>query len=307
MYSPATSQMQVARGGDGELLYRHVFYREGQDERQLLVLDTEFQRVPVAGGDRAEALGRAARQLRTSAFQREVQLGRQNLLTRRLNERIAAALKTATGEDHPADPNAWWQWWNDENEVFVEGEKTLQTSYRSERVAVVDRPVTGGGASGGSTGGGQRRGDCLAAGTPVWTATGPKAIEQIEVGDLVLSQDPDSGELAYKPVLQTTVRPRGPLVRVTIGDEQFETSGGHLFWVSGEGWVKSRELEPGMDLHTPRGTRVVRDCQSGSEQETYNLVVADFATYFVGPDKLLSHDNTVREPTERVVPGLVAK
>lgn len=302
MYSPVSSQVRVARGDDGQLVYRHAFYREGQDERQLLVLDTEFHRVPRGGGDRRDSLRRAVGQLSTSAFQREVQVGRQNLLTHRLNERIAEALKTATGEDRPAEPNEWWQWWNDENEVFVEGEKTLQTSYRSEQLAVVDRPVTEG-----FSGGGQTRGDCFAAGTPVWTATGLKAIERIEVGDLVLSQDPESGELAYKPVLDTTVRPRGPLVRVTIGEEQFETSGGHLFWVSGEGWVKSRELEPGMEIHTPGGTRIVRDRQSGSEQETYNLVVADFSTYFVGPDKLLSHDNTIRRPTERVVPGLVTK
>ena len=37
----------------------------------------------------------------------------------------------------------------------------------------------------------------------------------------------------------------------------------------------------------------------------YNLVVADFHTYFVGHSKILSHDNTVRDATDAVVPGLV--
>jgi hypothetical protein len=37
----------------------------------------------------------------------------------------------------------------------------------------------------------------------------------------------------------------------------------------------------------------------------YNLVVADFHTYFVGQTKLLSHDVTPREPTLARVPGLI--
>ena len=38
-------------------------------------------------------------------------------------------------------------------------------------------------------------------------------------------------------------------------------------------------------------------------QPAYNLVVADFHSYFVGEAKILSHDNTVREPTDQAVPG----
>ena len=59
-------------------------------------------------------------------------------------------------------------------------------------------------------------GDCLLAGTPVWTASGPARVEEIQVGDLVLSQHPGTGELAYKPVLKTTVRPPGPLVEMSV-------------------------------------------------------------------------------------------
>ena len=41
--------------------------------------------------------------------------------------------------------------------------------------------------------------------------------------------------------------------------------------------------------------------------ETYNLVIADFNTYFVGESGILVHDNTARRPTQAVVPGLTAK
>jgi hypothetical protein len=107
-------------------------------------------------------------------------------------------------------------------------------------------------------------------------------------------------------VLRTTVRPTSPLVKIQAGKESFETSGGHLFWVSGEGWKRSRQLETGMVLHTASGPVRVTYVGEGANAPTYNLVVADFNTYFVGKQKLLSHDNTVRQPTSTVVPGLKA-
>lgn len=44
---------------------------------------------------------------------------------------------------------------------------------------------------------------CFAAGTLVHTSNGLVPIEQIKVGDLVLSQPEDGGELSYKPVTRT--------------------------------------------------------------------------------------------------------
>ncbi len=42
-------------------------------------------------------------------------------------------------------------------------------------------------------------------------------------------------------------------------------------------------------------------------QAAYNLVVADFHTYFIGEAKILVHDNTIHQPTDVVVPGLAAR
>ena len=55
-----------------------------------------------------------------------------------------------------------------------------------------------------------------------------------------------------------------------------------------------------------RRARVVHlsSVELAPEEETYNLVVADFHTYFVGYRKVLSHDNSMRMPTRAVVPGL---
>ena len=41
--------------------------------------------------------------------------------------------------------------------------------------------------------------------------------------------------------------------------------------------------------------------------ESYNLIVADFNSYFVGDQGILVHDNTPRAPTAALLPGLVKR
>lgn len=77
-----------------------------------------------------------------------------------------------------------------------------------------------------------------------------------------------------------------------------------MFWVAGEGWVKARDLKAGMFLHTLKGNVCIDNVGSSEVQVTYNLVVADFHSYFAGDEKTLTHDNTIRQPTNMIVPGL---
>ena len=129
----------------------------------------------------------------------------------------------------------------------------------------------------------------------------------MKIGDLCLSRDIETGELAYKPVLLTTVREKRLLTELAIGDDKIQATGGHLFWVSGTGWVRAKELRPSQVLHTATAPANILAVQPGIMAKTYNLVVADFHTYFVGERKLLSHDNTPRRPTRMIVPGLAAQ
>ncbi len=313
MYTPVQTRMELYAGPGGRMCYRHSFFREGQSEKQLMVMETAYKRIARVDGDRRDAEERALTDIQRSALNAEQAALQENLRTQEFNTRIADALATATGEKLPASPEAWWQWWNEYNEVFVEGQKQIRTLEQTREVKIVDRvspdAIT---ASGGGQGNSQRglQGrraypmDCLAAGTLIWTANGLMAVDKIQVGDMVLSKDAESGELAYKPVLRTTVRPKSILVKLLAGTQAIETSGGHPFWVSGEGWTKARELEPGMELHTVAGSTQISKIERSREEQTYNLIVADFNTYFIGEAKILSHDNTIRETTEIVVPGL---
>ncbi|MEO8495829.1 MAG: polymorphic toxin-type HINT domain-containing protein [Planctomycetota bacterium] len=307
MYTPVESRTSIVPA-NGRLVYQHAFAREAQDQRQVLVLNSVYRRRAVPGGDASDSFSRALADSFATATRLQQTAEQQNAWTRAVNERIARVLNLATQQNLAATPQAWWQWWNQQNDVVLQGAKPTREQQLARQVTVQDRapPQFASAGSQGVTSPRQQRGECFAAGTPVWTASGMMPIESIRVGDVVLSQNIDSGELAYRPVLRTTIRPVERLVKIRVGNESFETSGGHLFWVSGQGWSKARELESGHSLHAIEGAVPVLAVESGTEAQTYNLVVADFNTYVVGTGKILSHDVTDRRPTRTVVPGFQA-
>jgi hypothetical protein len=130
-------------------------------------------------------------------------------------------------------------------------------------------------------------------------------VESIQPGDRVLAQDQNTGELSYKVVLRTTLRPATRLVRLTLGGEQIVATQGHPFWVNGHGWKMAKELAAGDYLHGLGGATRIDRVEPAGEDRAHNLVVDDFSTYFVGKTGVLVHDNEFRKPTRAIVPGLV--
>ena len=85
------------------------------------------------------------------------------------------------------------------------------------------------GAIGGAVTGGTNSQHCFVAGTLVCTIDGEVPIEDIEVGDYVLAENPDTGEVDYKPVLETYEHDIYDVVYLTIDGEEFTTTEGHPF------------------------------------------------------------------------------
>lgn len=211
-----------------------------------------------------------------------------------LKNRALHVLGQCSGEDYGDRPSAWWDWWDRTNEMMRVGEKSSAARYREDRSQMVYRTevqVT--------------RYSCLVAGTLVQTATGLRPIESIRVGDLVVSQNIETGELSLKPVLNTTLRPPAKTIRFETEQGAIQATLGHYWWVGGKGWVRTKELEVGMNLHHAKGTSKITKISSVDEEvETYNLAVGDNHTYLVGPEGVLSNDATELRPTLQVVPGL---
>ncbi|WP_010586187.1 polymorphic toxin-type HINT domain-containing protein [Schlesneria paludicola] len=208
-----------------------------------------------------------------------------------LNERVGKVLSACTDESMTSDPKEWWKWWALYSDVSHPREKYVEIVDERPNIPSFSRVSV--------------QLSCLVAGTPVWTERGLVAIEQIRAGDRVLSKDVVSGELSYKPVLFTTVREPTRVQQFTVDADTIVASLGHHFWVSGGGWTKMRDLAAKMPMHTVSGMQRISSVEDhGRVEAVYNLVVADFHTYFVGKAMVLSHDVLFPTLTNVKVPGL---
>jgi hypothetical protein len=187
--------------------------------------------------------------------------------------------------------NYWWTWWDKYNEKDIPYRKPIEMAQYSNSTVYSQRYEV--------------NPSCFSAGTEVLTAIGPVAIERLQIGDRVLAQDVDSGDLEYKPVLGTTVRPPVEMVLMTTSNGDLRTTRGHPFWIVGRGWRMAKELQVGDHIHCLDGSATVTAAHAEPPEKAYNLIVADFGTYFVGDGKILVHDNTVRLPTPAMLPGFV--
>lgn len=216
--------------------------------------------------------------------------------------RVMRMLQTVTDEDHE-ETEEWFNWWRKQNDLVIQGGKLqLNDEYDdgiwytdNRRVQRVDRVVA-------------QSGSCFVAGTIVETEHGPRPIEEIMIGDLVLSQDHLTGELTFKPVLETTVRKSASTVVVKTSQGNLHCSIGHPFWISGLGWRMAKELEPGMPLYTLHGESIdITEIIPEKKQTVHNLVVADFSSYFAGEKKFYTHDVTPRLAHDMALPGIRKK
>jgi hypothetical protein len=300
--TPATGEYRMSYDRSrGILFYSYVLAAEMENQFQVAALNAASQVVIVRAADlgtprgalRDSQLQRATDDsLRAAAdvlYPRERQREAMNDRIDELNGHIIAVLSEVTELEPTPDPRKWWQWWYDYTDAPPAGTKSVVVVSETEAIAPTLIPFTH---------------SCFAAGTPVWTETGLLPIQTIEVGDRVLAQDIESGELSYKPVLQTTENPPKALLSVQIGDETIVCTKGHRFWISGTGWTMARQLEPQALLHTATGNVPVWSVKPAPAAKTYNLVVDGFHTYFVGKSAILCQDLRRSDGANCLVPGL---
>lgn len=312
LQGPWLAFRQVISDGSNRLVSRYTLVADGKEKMALRVLDDSF----VMRGATTVASTIVSSTVSRTVSEREQLRQLVNAQQSRHNEAVMSALKALTGENEQETPQDWWQWWDNKNEVYATGLKPIDASYAvRQREVVGNLPLS----TSGSTSSRRdresesRKKDCLAGGTPVLTQRGPINIERIRMGDMVLAKHPITGEVGLQPVLRTTIRDPEMLIRIQFeshGSSGVEgavirSSGGHPFWVSGLGWQRARLLEPGMRLHGLSGFATVKSVQIEERASiTYNLVVADFHSYFAGSQGLLTHDNSIVAPVRCKVPGL---
>ncbi|MGE3817944.1 MAG: polymorphic toxin-type HINT domain-containing protein [Isosphaeraceae bacterium] len=213
---------------------------------------------------------------------------------RQLNDRALGVLVPVAGVNVGEKPDNWNSWWADQRGYVYEPRATPATKpivTQNLEPTLPDPVVT--------RSSGRTHSACFAAGTPVRTLEGLKAIETIQVGDRVLSQDVTTGALRYTAVLVPVRNKPSATFRLKVGDDEVVATAIHRFWKAGRGWVKPRDLKPGDTLRTVGGLATVGSIQSEGVQEVFNLEVAEGQTYFVGASSLLVHDHTPVLPVAR--------
>ena len=140
---------------------------------------------------------------------------------------------------------------------------------------------------------------CFVAGTTVLTTLGKKAIETIQVGDVIPCVDHITGETAEKRVITTTVNKVDRLIELDIDGEIIRCTETHPFQVKGKGWVDACNLNPGDVVYTKDwNTATVNSInllELDEPVEVFNFEVEDFHTYFVGNCGILVHNALCHE------------
>ncbi len=135
---------------------------------------------------------------------------------------------------------------------------------------------------------------CFVAGTAVLTPGGPRAIESLARGDIVLAGDPD-GDDAEHPVRRVWVHQADSVLDLRVGGGELTCTGAHPFWVDG-GWRPAAGLRVGDALTTAEGGTVPVEAVTRrmGAFTVYNLAVAGLETYFVGDAQILVHNKSQR-------------
>lgn len=135
---------------------------------------------------------------------------------------------------------------------------------------------------------------CFVEGTLILTENGLVPIEDIEIGDYVWAENPKTGEIELKEVLDTFEKQVDTIVTITVDGETIETTEAHVFYVENVGWLPASMLKQGDILHLEDGRTIpiesIETTTYNYYVNVYNFEVEDFHTYYVSDISVLVHN-----------------
>jgi len=177
-----------------------------------------------------------------------------NTATARRNQRIHEALVEATGVDaalnrdkiiknnkREIDPRLWWEWWRKQTGI---------NNY-------------------------------FAKGMEVWTQIGPLPIEEIIIGDRILTRDTGSDELTFNLVVGMDRQQQSEMQVIEVGGRTIVSTPEQSFFTPHGGKRKAKELEKNSPLKSIAGPQQVTELAPGTAFSTYALLVENSSNFFV--------------------------
>jgi Pretoxin HINT domain len=258
-------------------------------------------------------VGRMTAEAQNAATAAEQQLERDvqsirndNSSIRELNDRVVPILQDVSGLDLGTRRREWQNWFVDQLGYQAFAAQSSQPDTVTEDVPLDYRPRENPLSSFIAPVAAQRF-SCFGAGTPVQTMSGPRPIQELKIGDQVLTQSVKTGALDYHPVLLVHHNPPSRTFRVSLGDEVIVSSAFHRFWKAGQGWVMARDLAVGDPIRTLNGTIKVGKIEDGQVAPVFNLDIAAAADFFVGQSAALVHDNSLPDLRQPPFDGLLSQ
>ena len=131
---------------------------------------------------------------------------------------------------------------------------------------------------------------CFVEGTKIDTVNGPKNIEDIKVGDYVLSFDEKTKTQTYSLVTQTYVNTANKLCKINYNDKEILTTPTHPFYVDGQ-WIIAQDLKCGDEITLSNGQKAkIKSCDvfDTDPVTVYNFNVNKTHTYYA--ENVLVHN-----------------
>jgi hypothetical protein len=130
------------------------------------------------------------------------------------------------------------------------------------------------------------------AGTLVSTPDGLIPIEQLEIGDWVLTYNEETGEIGPYQITDTMFHLDPLIVYLLIDGELVVTTPEHPFYTSQSEWVNAGELTVGNEIRALDWAvgEVEHIYTAATPQLMYNLTVDTAHTFFVGEEQWLVHN-----------------
>lgn len=141
---------------------------------------------------------------------------------------------------------------------------------------------------------------CFPAGTIVHTANGLRNIEDLQVGDWVLTYNEQTAEQEYQPILVKHQRYTQQMMSIELPTgEVLQVTPEHRFYHNGE-WIEARSLKVGDLLHLKNGdyTSIIAIEILPNYQKVFNFDIQKNENYYVSLDGILVHNGYSGNPTK---------
>ena len=148
----------------------------------------------------------------------------------------------------------------------------------------------------GSGNGGKKGGGCFASGTLITTNHNYKNIEDVKIGDIVLSYNEKTKKNEYSKVLQTMIHNvYEKIYSLFVKNDKLKVTGNHRFLVihnNEQKWIEAADLQVGDLVLFANGSlhQISKIDTQLRFMTVYNFEVSNTHNYYVGENQILAHN-----------------